>query len=232
MKRIHPALLLLGVVLFGLLTFAAGLILGLGLQQSPSQTAPPADAGHNAVPPAPAALPASGSPAMPPSPTLGAPTGIITAPGVTGVPAPAIPEPAVPAQSPPAVPTAPPPGPVVKGLRSDATQGGGGQSGSLVLQAKALAGHVLEPETTSDRIISVEVGRFLLVENAVERAAALTQLGFATELVTASYPGMPAWHVVTLGALPDERTARDLAMDASTRTGLSAQVVSWQRPAS
>ena len=152
-------------------------------------------------------------------------------PGV--VPKPALPPPpAVPAAAPPPVPSpGPPSGPVVKGLRSDATvDQPGGQLGSLV--AKALASRLPEPETAPDRIISVEIGRFLMMENAAERAAVLARLGFATELVTASYPGMPAWHVVTLGILPDERTAHDLATDATTRTGLSAQVVSWQRPAS
>lgn len=223
MKRIHPAFLLLGVVLFGLLTFAAGLILGLGLQEAqPEKMAPKVDAGQTVSPHTPAAIPAPLP--LPPQATMPAGTGV-PAGGVSAPPA-ALPEPTAPPL--PAAPAAPS-GPVVKGLRSDAAVG---QSGVLERQARTLAGQTPDPVAPSDRIISVEVGRFLLVENAAERAAALAQLGFATEVIAASYPGMPVWHVVTLGVVPDERTARDLATDAATRTGLSAQVVSWQRPAS
>lgn len=220
MKRIHPAFLLLGVVLFGLLTFAAGLILGLGLQEAqPEKTAPKMEAGQSVPPHTPAAIP----PSLPAPPQATMPAGMgVPAGGVSPPPA-ALPEPT--AAPVPAAPS----GPVVKGLRSDAAVG---QSGVLERQARTLAGQTPDPVASSDRIISVEVGRFLLVENAAERAAALAQLGFATEVIAASYPGMPVWHVVTLGVVPDERTARDLATDAATRTGLSAQVVSWQRPAS
>lgn len=214
-------LILAGTLTFGLLTFAAGLLVGLGLQ-------PGADQG----------TPFSGGPALPGSTGPGAgaapPTGTPPVPAASPAPAPAQPAPADPAPSvaapgPAAAPVPPPAGPPVKGLRSGSV--GVGEAGPLV-QALAAADPEAVAEPAPDRVVSVEVGRFLLMENAAAFAMELSGQGYAADILLAAFPDMPPWHVVTLGEQPDEKTAISLAQAVSRRTGLEARVVSWPRPAS
>lgn len=224
MSRRPLFLIMAGTLTFGLLTFAAGLLVGLGLQPgvgtggADKPPKPPVAAGSSA-----GAMPA----AAPAPPAAGTASGaaVPAAPGEATAPAAA----ASPnAATPPAPPVAPA-GPPVKGLRSGAV--GAGEAGPLV-RALAAADPEASPPSVPDRIVSVEVGRFLLVENAAAFAAQLGGQGYEADILLAAFPGMAAWHVVTLGVQPDEQTASLLAREVSQRTGLEARVVSWPRPTS
>jgi cell division septation protein DedD len=210
-QRLHPLWIIAGTLLFGLLTFLAGLVVGLSLTQKTSETNPVAALSG--------VVPAAALAAAPPNPaTVVAQSGEAAA---SPVPAPA------------AVPKAPvaPDGPMVKGLRSGSvTDMPGGQLGPLAM--RALAAQEPGEAPLSNRVISVEVGRFLLADAAADLVGELKRKGFNAEAVTASFPGMPPWHIVILGPQPDESTAHQLAIDASRATGLAARVVSWPKPAS
>ncbi|SNS13167.1 MULTISPECIES: SPOR domain-containing protein [unclassified Azospirillum] len=207
--RLHPLWIIAGTALFGLLTFLAGLLVGLSLADKPEEGRTQAAHGTAAL------------------------GGVAPHPGAT---APTTPIPAIDASSAPPTPTATTSpdaasgGPMVKGLRSGAvTDVPGTPLGPLATQALAVQGPGELP--LSSRVISVEVARFLLAPAAADLVAQLKKQGFTAETVTASFPGMPPWHVVTLGPLPDEQTAHQLAIEAARATGLAARVVSWPKPA-
>jgi len=209
-QRLHPLWIIAGTALFGVLTFLAGLVIGLSLAEKPTEVTL-ASMSAGAVPVA----SASSSPVSAVDPAAAA------TPATSPAPAPA------PAPEAPAVAD----GPMVKGLRSGSvTDMPGGQLGPLAMQALAAKGPGEFP--LSNRVISVEVGRFLLADAAADLVGDLKRKGFSAETVTASFPGMPPWHVVILGPQPDEQTAHQLAIEAARATGLAARVVSWPKPAS
>jgi cell division septation protein DedD len=202
-QRLHPLWIIAGTLLFGLLTFLAGLLVGLSLAEKP-------------------AVALAGAASVATTPPNPAPAVAGTA-EKTASPAP------IPAAAPKGAAT--PDGPMVKGLRSGSvTDMPGSQLGPLAMQALAAQGPGEAP--LSNRVISVEVGRFLLADAAADLVGDLKRKGFNAEAVTASFPGMPPWHIVILGPQPDEPTAHQLAIEASRATGLAARVVSWPKPAS
>jgi hypothetical protein len=79
-------------------------------------------------------------------------------------------------------------------------------------------------------VLSVQVARFLMRENADALAAELAALGYKPQIVLAREPGIPAapsWYMVTLGPQPDAETANRLAREAAAALGLPAHAVSW-----
>lgn len=206
-QRLHPLWIIAGAALFGLLTFLAGMVVGLALAEKRAPLSPVAEAVASAT-----------GAAEPP----------VASQNVAGATATTPPPPeAAGAAASPAVPT----GPMLKGLRSGSvTDMPGGQLGPLAMQALAAQGPMELP--LSNRVISVEVGRFLLADAAADLVGDLKRKGFNAEAVTASFPGMPPWHVVILGPQPDEQTAHELAIEAARATGMAARVVSWPKPAS
>ncbi|MQP67345.1 hypothetical protein GE253_18625 [Niveispirillum sp. SYP-B3756] len=208
-QRLHPLWIIAGMALFGLLTFLAGLLLGLSLADKPEEGR--AQAAHGTAAPAGVAPHPSATATTTPTPPIEA----------TSVP---------PTQMAAVSPDVAEGGTMVKGLRSGAvTDLPGTPLGPLATQALAAQGPGELP--LSSRVISVEVARFLLASAAADLVVQLKKQGFTAETVTASFPGMPPWHVVTLGPQPDEQTAHQLAIEAARATGLAARVVSWPKPA-
>lgn len=236
------ALVIAGVLLFGLLTFAMGLVVGVQLSVPPATvpvggtpTAPPAPAQPATAPPASqgSVRGGGGQVDVAPAPTPQAPSQP-AAPAVAPMPAP-MPTPKPAGSSPgPASAAAP-----VQDLRSGPPPGPVPPSplqGPLVRQAAARPppppppANPVPPLPVSDRIISVQVGRFLLPEGAAELAGRVAAQGHKAVIVATTEPGTPTWHVVTLGPQPDETTAQRLADETERTLGLRAVVVTWAKP--
>ncbi len=252
--------LLIGAVLvFGLLTFLFGLVVGANLVAPPE--APPA------------AKPSLAAPSIvaPPVPALPSPTLAPTAPAAPAAPAPApavIPPPAVP------TPAAAPPSPAASGGSAPVPSGeaapaikpvkvkgfgfgdppsappNSGLRGPLLEQAvnapppaPALApadsgqAAALPPlpaalpvkDPAPPMVYSVAVGRFLMESRAGALSSAVAAKGFTPVVVVADPPDGTGWLTVTLGPQDDATQAKRLAKEAESQ-GFDTWMVSWLPP--
>jgi len=227
-------LILAGTVLFGVLLFLLGLVVGMSLSApGPAGTAP---AGAGAGPPA-AAAPA-------PTPPGGeAPGGAAPAPATASPPPPGQSGDAG-AQAAPAITPVkvkgfgygvPPSSPPASALRGRLLE----QASVTPAPAPAAdAGPASQPAVPAPAapepppaplVFSVAVGRFLLEDNAARRSAEVLAKGFQPLVVIADPPDPSGWLTVTLGAYPDAVTAGRLAEDASAQ-GFETALVSWLAP--
>ncbi len=76
-------------------------------------------------------------------------------------------------------------------------------------------------------MLSVQVGSFLLKQNADRLAAELNSKAYAAQVVVAQNPGGKAWYHVVLAPVRDVNAVTQLAQEFSATEGRSAQVVSW-----
>ncbi|HEV7368318.1 SPOR domain-containing protein [Arenibaculum sp.] len=254
MGRWLSAFVGLGMLTFGCITFVLGLILGHGMGGSFAIANPPAEAsatGAEAVASAPAADGAAGGQSV--SVSVSDSSSVASAGSTAPASGPA--EASVPVETaaptevaalPPAEAADPPPAaaepPAVVEVRSGPSPQRPPSSkmrGSLLEATTAMP----PPETVAEvpppvpveaagppSILSVQVARFLMKENADALAAELAALGYKPQIVLAREPGIPAapsWYMVTLGPQPDAETANRLAREAAAALGLPAHAVSW-----
>lgn len=220
MTRGRLLLVLLGILLFGLMTFCIGLLVGLDLGRT-----------ENPAPAAVTEAPKDGTLA-PEAPKEEAPTRDAgPAPSEDG----AAPTKGTMVDPPPIIPVGPPP-PVVTDVSSaaDPTQPlVSPMIGPLAAQA---ATPVLPPpppqpavpaSPPSNRVLAVQLGRFTRLDSATVFSRRLTEKGYRPQIVMADYPGMPPWYLVTLGPQPDETTARRVAAEMSRVLEVEVIVISW-----
>lgn len=221
MTRGRLTLILSGILLFGLLTFGIGLLVGLNMQAS---IAPPADqipapkAESATVPKEGAATPEA-APAPTPDAAAAPAKGTIVDP-------------------PPIIPVGPPP-PVVTNVTSAADPQQPVSSplmGPLAAEAATPPPPPPPPQSAvparppSTRILAVQLGRFTRQDSATVFAKRLTEKGYRPQIVMADYPGMPPWYLVTLAPQPDEATAKRVAGEMSALLGIEVIVISWAAP--
>jgi hypothetical protein len=244
-------LLILGLLMFGLLTFVIGLL--LGFQLGTRQTTP-APAGQAAAAPPAAALPAAvppaggsaGQPAAPGAAASSTPAAGSTGSGPGAGPA------AAPPGSPAAAPASPaPPAPAPAGaapadqaakadkplqdVRSGPIPGTAAKSFLVGPTQQLAAAPTPLPAAPpppvdlppGDRIIAVQVGRFLLPETAEALARSVTERGWPAKVQVMDMPELGQWHLVIVGPQPDEMTARKVAASMAAALDLNPTVVSW-----
>lgn len=255
MGRWLSAFVGLGMLTFGCITFVLGLILGHGMGGNFAIANPPAEASATeaeAVASAPAADGAAGGQSV--SVSVSASSSVASSESTAPASGPAEASVPVEAAAPTEVAALPPSAvadpsaaavadpPAVAEVRS-------GPSPQRPPSSK-LRGSLLEatttmppPETVAElapsmpveaagppSILSVQVARFLMKENADALAAELAALGYKPQIVLAREPGIPtapSWYMVTLGPQPDAETANRLAREAAAALGLPAHAVSW-----
>jgi len=76
-------------------------------------------------------------------------------------------------------------------------------------------------------LLSVQVGSYLMKQNADHLAAELNSKAYAAQVVVAQNPGGKAWYHVVLAPVHDVNAVTQLAQEFSATEGRSAQVVSW-----
>lgn len=223
MTRGRLILALLGILLFGLLTFCIGLLVGLrldrmetGVTQETAQPEETRPAAADATAPD-AAAPDAAIPEAGPAPAADA---IPPAKGTMEDP-------------PPIIPVGPPP-PVVTDVSSAADPLQPLVSPLIGPLAAQAATPVLPPPQPavpapppSTRVLAVQLGRFTRLDSATVFSKRLTEKGYRPQIVMADYPGMPPWYLVTLGPQPDEATARRVAAEMSRVLEVDVIVVSW-----
>lgn len=227
MTRGRLILILSGILLFGLLTFGIGLLVGLNM-------------------PVPSAAPAGKPPALSQAANAtGAKADSV--PGATAGPADTAPKDAPDAVAPtkgtivdppPIIPVGPPP-PMVTDVTSAADPQQPVSSplmGPLAAQAATppppppLPQPAVPAPPPSTRILAVQLGRFTRQDSATVFAKRLTEKGYRPQIVMADYPGMPPWYLVTLAPQPDEATAKRVAGELSALLGIEVIVISWAAP--
>jgi cell division septation protein DedD len=224
-------LILSGILLFGLLTFGIGLLVGLKMQPP---VAPPADLAPASSDETKATEPkADSAGAAGPSDT--APKDVqATGPDAAAAP----PAKGTIVDPPPIIPVGPPP-PVVTDVSSaaDPTQPVSSPlMGPLAAQAATPPPPPPPPQPAvpapppSTRILAVQLGRFTRQDSATVFAKRLTEKGYRPQIVMADYPGMPPWYLVTLAPQPDEATAKRVAGEMSALLGIEVIVISWAAP--
>jgi hypothetical protein len=225
-----------GSLIFGLLTFLLGLVVGINVTPPPAtQTA------ALAASPAPVQAGAVQAGAV----QAGAASSAGGASGKTAAsqPEPAKPEPQAPAPSSTPTPAEPPLKPVkVKGFSFGPPASNEPVSalrGALLRDASAPP--VPSPSTSAPAapaekapagapaVYSVAVGRFLVERNASQLLTTARAKGFRPMVVVPDDADDTPWLVVTLGPASDATAAGRLAVDASAQ-GFDAQVVSWLPP--
>ncbi|MGQ3049635.1 MAG: SPOR domain-containing protein [Niveispirillum sp.] len=215
MTRGRLILILSGILLFGLLTFGIGLLVGLNMQ---APTVPPA-----AQTPGPKASSAAATPDAAPAPTPD--TAAVPAKGTIVDP-------------PPIIPIGPPP-PMVTDVTSAADPKQPVSSplmGPLAAQAATPPPPPPPPQPAvpapppSTRILAVQLGRFTRQDSATVFAKRLAEKGYKPQIVMADYAGMPPWYLVTLAPQPDEATAKRVAGEMSALLGIEVIVISWAAP--
>lgn len=219
MTRGRLILILLGILLFGLLTFGIGLLVGLNMQApiAPPANQIPAPKAESATVPKEAAA----TPEAAPTPDAAPPPakGTIVDP-------------------PPIIPVGPPP-PVVTDVTSAADPQQPVSSplmGPLAAEAATPPPPPPPPQPAvparppSTRILAVQLGRFTRQDSATVFAKRLTEKGYRPQIVMADYPGMPPWYLVTLAPQPDEATAKRVAGEMSALLGIEVIVISWAAP--
>lgn len=219
MTRGRLILILLGILLFGLLTFGIGLLVGLNM---PAPIAPPADQ-----------IPA------PKAESATVPTEAAATPEAATTPdAAAPPAKGTIVDPPPIIPVGPPP-PVVTDVTSAADPQQPVSSplmGPLAAEAATPPPPPPPPQPAvparppSTRILAVQLGRFTRQDSATVFAKRLTEKGYRPQIVMADYPGMPPWYLVTLAPQPDEATAKRVAGEMSALLGIEVIVISWAAP--
>lgn len=245
MGRWLSAFVGLGMLAFGSITFVLGLILGHGVGGSIAIANPPAEtaeatADASATPPADPALAGAVADTAGDGRSVNVVVQDAEPPVVIAAPADAAP-PAEVAALPSAEP-APPPPPAVADVRSGPSpqRPPASRMRGPLLQATTA---VPPPEAVAElpppapveaagppSVLSVQVARFLMRENADALATELATLGYKPQIVLAREPGIPAapsWYMVTLGPQPDTETANRLAREAAAALGLPAHAVSW-----
>lgn len=229
MTRGRLILILSGILMFGLLTFGIGLLVGLNMQPpaaAPADKAPAvSDASKATEPKADSATDGAG-------PADAAPKDAQAPAQDAAVPPPAkgtIVDP------PPIIPVGPPP-PVVTDVSSaaDPTQPiSSPLMGPLAAQAATPPPPPPPPQPAvpapppSTRILAVQLGRFTRQDSATVFARRLTERGYRPQIVMADYPGMPPWYLVTLAPQPDEATAKRVAGEMTALLGIEVIVISW-----
>lgn len=76
-------------------------------------------------------------------------------------------------------------------------------------------------------VFSVQVGSFLIPQNAERLAAELTRHGYAAQVLVAQSPGEPTWYPVVLTPVNDVATVARQAQEFTASEGRNAEVVSW-----
>ncbi len=227
MTRGRLILILSGILLFGLLTFGIGVLVGLNMLHPAAPTAdkaqPGAAAGQTTDPKAdPAAKPDAAAATAPPPPPDAA----------------AAPAKGTMVDPPPIIPVGPPP-PLVTDVTSAADPKQPVSSplmGPLAAQAATPPPPPPPPQPAaavpppSTRILAVQLGRFTRQDSATVFAKRLTEKGYRPQIVMADYAGMPPWYLVTLAPQPDEATAKRVASEMSALLGIEVIVISWAAP--
>lgn len=221
MTRGRLILILSGILLFGLLTFGIGLLVGLNMQ---APTVPPtAQTPAPKVESATASKEAAATPEAASAPTSD--TAAVPAKGTMVDP-------------PPIIPIGPPP-PMVTDVTSAADPKQPVSSplmGPLAAQAATPPPPPPPPQPAvpapppSTRILAVQLGRFTRQDSATVFAKRLTEKGYKPQIVMADYAGMPPWYLVTLAPQPDEATAKRVAGEMSALLGIEVIVISWAAP--
>lgn len=229
MTRGRLILILSGILLFGLLTFGIGVLVGLKMQapasvptDKPAAVSDATKATEPKVDPATgAAVPADAAPKE-----------------ATASDAAAAPAKGTIVDPPPIIPVGPPP-PVVMDVSSAADPKQPVSSplmGPLAAQAATPPPPPPPPQPAvpapppSTRILAVQLGRFTRQDSATVFAKRLTEKGYRPQIVMADYPGMPPWYLVTLAPQPDEATAKRVAGEMSALLGIEVIVISWAAP--
>lgn len=230
MTRGRLILILSGILLFGLLTFGIGLLVGLKMQPPAATPADQAPASSDATK---ATEPRADSAASAAGPSDAAPKDTATPDAAATQPAKGtIVDP------PPIIPVGPPP-PVVSDVSSaaDPTQPVSSPlMGPLAAQAATPppppppSQPAVPAPPPSTRILAVQLGRFTRQDSATVFAKRLTEKGYRPQIVMADYPGMPPWYLVTLAPQPDEATAKRVAGEMSALLGIEVIVISWAAP--
>jgi len=213
----QAAAIFFGTLFFGVLTFISGLFIGVRLAQ------PTLSAGLLIKP----ATAATSSPAPTPAPMIPG------KPAAEKVIAIAVPLAPVPATERAALPAAaamvpepvkefrvglPPTLGAVSPLRGPALEAGRGGDGKTATPAVAAA---------PPFVFSVQVGSFLVQKNAERLAADLAKRGYQPRILTAQYPGEPAWYPVVLSPVEDAGAAQHLAEMYNASEGRRPEIVSW-----
>lgn len=218
MTRGRLVLILSGILLFGLLTFGIGLLVGLNMQ-------------------APSIAPAAQTP-VPKASSAAAKETAATPDAVPTPDAAAVPAKGTMVDPPPIIPVGPPP-PVVTDVTSAADPQQPVSSplmGPLAAQAATPPPPPPPPQPAvpapppSTRILAVQLGRFTRQDSATVFAKRLTENGYRPQIVMADYAGMPPWYLVTLAPQPDEATAKRVAGEMSALLGIEVIVISWAAP--
>lgn len=225
MTRGRLILILSGILLFGLLTFGIGVLVGLNMLHP---AAPPADKAQPVADAVQTTEPKADLGAKPDASTATAPPPDAAAAPAKGT----IVDP------PPIIPVGPPP-PVVTDVSSAADPKQPVSSplmGPLASQAATPPPPPPPPQPPvpapppSTRILAVQLGRFTRQDSATVFAKRLTEKGYRPQIVMADYPGMPPWYLVTLAPQPDEATAKRVAGEMSALLGIEVIVISWAAP--
>lgn len=234
------ALILGGTLLFGLLLFLLGLLVGSSLSTNPSVrpvplppvTLPPAPQPTVPVVPPVVPVPGGASGGSAPVPAPAPPAGAPPAPAKSGDAAPAT---AAPALKPIKVKGfgygAPPSSQPASGLRGRLLEQAGlaPPGADADPAAKPPAAPAAKEPPAEPLVFSVAVGRFLLEDNAARRLAEAQAKGFQPVLVVSDPPDPAGWLTVTLGPRGDAVQAGRLAEDASAQ-GFETALVSWLAP--
>ncbi|WP_431854410.1 SPOR domain-containing protein [Azospirillum sp.] len=233
-------LILAGTLLFGVLTFLLGLLIGVNVSVPATTPVAPAATAAPAAPATPAsAAPASAAPVPPPA----APA--VPAQGGSSAGGGAAPSTAAPSSAAPAKSSAAEPAPAVKPVK---VKGLGYGAPPSVEPASALRGKLLQavdapaadaadtPKDTPKEaakdagpalVYSVSLGRFLMEENADRLFARAQEKGYQPMVVVPDPPDASGWLTVTLGPQADALSANRLASDAMAQ-GFETWLVTWQ----
>lgn len=237
------ALILGGTLLFGVLLFLLGLLVGSSLSTNPSVrpvplppvTLPPAPQPTVPVVPPVVPVPGGASGGSAPVPAPAPPAGTPPAPAKSGDAAPAT---AAPALKPIKVKGfgygAPPSSQPASGLRGRLLEQAGlappaADADPAAKPPAAPAVPAAKEPPAEPLVFSVAVGRFLLEDNAARRLAEAQAKGFQPVLVVSDPPDPAGWLTVTLGPRGDAVQAGRLAEDASAQ-GFETALVSWLAP--
>lgn len=113
-------------------------------------------------------------------------------------------------------------------MASSAAAGAANPAGAKMPANGTTAGAAAAPAAMpSPFLLSVQVGSFLMKENADRLAAELNSKAYAAQVVVAQNPGGKAWYHVVLAPVRDVNAVTQLAQEFSATEGRSAQVVSW-----